>query len=171
MVAGKAAPGAIITLVPADDRQLPLVSAPTAMTQFAREFSPDLLIVSTGQSVVFTNGDPELHSVKVLENTETTRTIVYNVVMASSTAVSHVFDKPGFYDVRCDFHESMQAFIYVASTPYATRADLDGTFTFGDVEPGSYKLTMESEGRQLIQSVDVVAPRTDIAGLTARAPS
>jgi hypothetical protein len=141
------------------------------MTQFAREFAPDLLIVRTGQAVVFSNGDPELHSVKVLETTQTTKTIVYNVVMASSTAVSHVFDKPGFYDVHCDFHESMQAFIYVTSTPYATRAGQDGTFSFEEVEPGSYTLKVESEGRQLIQAVDIAAPRTDIAGLTALAPS
>lgn len=171
VVAGKALPGAIITLEPADSRQLPPVTWATGMGQFARQFVPDLVIASTGQPVRFSNSDQELHSVRVVESTEPTKAIVYNVVMASSATATHVFDKPGFYEVRCDFHTSMQAFIYVAATPYATRAGQDGVFTVDEVEPGSYRLTMQSEGRQLNQSVEIVAPRTDIAGLTAGAPN
>jgi plastocyanin len=170
LVAGKATPGAIITLEPADARELPAPSAPTGMGQFGREFYPELLLASTGQPVVFSNSDSELHSVRVIESEETSRTIVYNVVLNGSTTQSHVFDKPGFYDVRCDFHESMHAFIYVASTPYATRVGNDGTFTFDAVEPGSYKLTMLSQGHELLRSVDIVGPRTEISGLMPLAP-
>jgi plastocyanin len=170
VVAGKARPGAIILLETADGRELRVPSAATGMGQFGREFYPELLLVRTGQSVLFSNSDGELHSVRVVESDETTNAIVYNVVMPTSTTQSHVFDKPGFYDVRCDFHENMRAFIYAASTPYATIVGNDGTFTIDAVEPGAYRLTMLSQGHELQRTVDVVGPRTEVLELMSSAP-
>ena len=128
VVVGKAPPRALVTLESVAARALPPSTEFGSMDQFSRAFYPELLIVRAGQEVRFSNSENELHSVRI--NAGDTKAIVYNVVLPGMSLQKHVFDKPGFYDVTCDFHSEMRAWIYVSSTPYAVVAGEDGTSRF-----------------------------------------
>ena len=62
---------------------------------------------------------------------------------ASGEAVEVVFDEPGGYDVTCDHHPGMRAFIYVTTARYGGPAGADGAFAF-DVPPGQYTVSVWS---------------------------
>lgn len=160
VVTGRAAPGAIVTLESESASELPPPPDPAGMDQFGRRFYPDLLLVQAGQPIQFRNSENELHSVRVIS--ENPKTTVYNVVMAPVSAQIHRLEQPGLYEVRCDFHEDMQAFIYVSSTPYVIIAGDDGRFTFEAVEPGSYTLTIKHRDQSQVRGLEVTLPRTEI---------
>src|SRR5688572_9647620 len=48
--------------------------------------------------------------------------------------------RPGMVRVECDAHGWMLAHIYVADSPYYALTGPDGSFSIGDVPPGSYTL-------------------------------
>ncbi len=51
-----------------------------------------------------------------------------------------MFDEPGGYDVLCDVHPGMSAFVFVTSAPYAAFTGDDGSFAFSPVVAGEYTL-------------------------------
>lgn len=161
LVVGKAASGAIVTLEPTALRDAPLPTEPAVMDQYGLAFNPDLLLVRVGQRVEFRSSEDVLHNVRVAEST--TNETIFNVATPPNQAYTHVFDKPGYYDVTCDVHPAMRANVFVASTPYVSVADAEGAFTFTDVEPGAYKITALGGGRQVEQVVEVAGARTEIA--------
>jgi hypothetical protein len=55
-----------------------------------------------------------------------------------------VLEREGGYDVTCDVHPGMRAFVFVTSAPYATFAAIDGTFMIPDVPDGAYTVTVWS---------------------------
>ena len=58
--------------------------------------------------------------------------------------LSFAFDEEGGYDVLCDVHPGMTAFIFVTDAPYAAFADADGGFHLSGVPDGEYTLTVWS---------------------------
>ena len=55
-----------------------------------------------------------------------------------------VFARPGVYNVFCNIHPQMAAFVVVTATPYVTVAAQDGTWRL-DVPAGRYRVTALSE--------------------------
>ena len=47
--------------------------------------------------------------------------------------------------VDCDAHGWMEGWIYVVDNPYYAITSTDGTFSIGDVPPGSYTLVVWQE--------------------------
>jgi plastocyanin len=160
LVVGKAASGAIVTLEPTAPRDAPLPTEPAVMDQYGLAFNPDLLLVRVGQRVEFRSSEDVLHNVRVAESA--TNETVFNVATPPNQAYTHVFEKPGYYDVTCDVHPAMRASVFVASTPYAGLADDQGSFTFADVEPGAYKAAALAGGRRIEQVVEVAGARTEL---------
>jgi plastocyanin len=160
LVAGKASPGAVITLEPTKSRDFQVPTEPVVMDQYGLAFNPDFLVARVGQPVEFRSSEDALHNVRVAESM--TNTTVFNVATPPNQAYTHVFEKAGYYDVTCDIHPAMRASVFVTSTPYTGVADETGTFTFRDVEPGDYKLTALAGGRQIDQIVHVSGSRTDV---------
>ena len=123
------------------------------MDQVSLTFLPDLLVVRTGQPAEFRNSDDTLHNVHV--NHEETREPAFNVAIPTGGSYSYTFARDGLYRVGCDIHPAMAASVFATATPYAMLAESDGRFSFGDVTPGSYRVTIYSSGRRLQQAVDV----------------
>ena len=161
MVAGTAAPGAIVTLDPVSPREFTAPGDARVMDQFGQQFLPGLLVVQAGQRVEFRSSEDVLHNVRVDE--VGTRAPVFNVATPPFEAYTHTFDKPGYYNVSCDIHPAMHANIFVSRTPYTAVADATGAFSIANVEPGSYTARAFSGGAPTERSVDVTAPRTQLA--------
>jgi plastocyanin len=160
LVTGKATPGAVVTLEPTTSRDFQVPTETAVMDQYGLAFNPDFLVARVGQRVEFRSSEDALHNVRVAESD--TNTTVFNVATPPNQAYTHVFEKPGYYDVTCDIHPAMRASVFVTSTPYTGVADEAGTFTFRDVDPGDYKLTALAGGRQIDQIVHVSGSRTDV---------
>jgi hypothetical protein len=53
--------------------------------------------------------------------------------------------RPGLVRVECDAHGWMLAHIYVAASPYYALTSKDGSFSIGEVPPGSYTLVVSQD--------------------------
>jgi plastocyanin len=152
---------AVVLLAPQTPHEYPLPAERPFMDQITMTFTPALLFVRTGQPTEFRNSDDVLHNVRVRD--ESTKEGVFNVAIPTGATYSHAFPRDGFYDVGCDIHPGMTAQILATSTPYATVADADGNFTFENVEPGEYLVTIYSGTQKIEGKVDVAGPRTEVA--------
>jgi plastocyanin len=112
------------------------------MDQLGLQFSPGLLIVRAGQPVTFTNSETLSHNVHVtsVEGGET----LLSADTEPSSRMEFVFAEAGGYNVSCDTHPGMTAFIYAATGPHAVFATRDGQFTLDRVPPGRYRASVWS---------------------------
>jgi plastocyanin len=162
LVTGKApAPSAVIVLKSQSEQTDPPQNALAQMDQSGQAFVPEILMVRTGQPVLFLNNDPDLHNVNVKDSK--TREQAFNVAILSGHSYEHRFNEDGLYAVNCDIHPAMAALVVATSSPYATVADSDGNFVFNSVPPGSYTLTIYAGKDAIERAITVTSPRTDIA--------
>jgi plastocyanin len=159
-VTGKAPRGTFIVLEPAVPREFPVPESPVVMDQLGKQFIPGLLVARAGQPVEFRNSEDTPHNVYV-KRSRTGREVL-NVSTDPLQKHVHVFEEPGQYEVSCDIHPGMFAMIAVVATPYAAVADERGNFLILNVIPGAYTMTASSGARDVVRSVDITGPHTDI---------
>ncbi len=138
---GKAPPAtggypSVIMLVPAVPIETSIPSEPALMDQYGTAFRPKLLIVRPGQPVDFKNSEDVLHNVHVTE--ADTRKTEFNVATPVVGAYRHVFEREGAYDVSCNIHPSMAAFVIVTAAPFVAVADSQGNFELEAIPEGDY---------------------------------
>jgi hypothetical protein len=75
-----------------------------------------------------------------------------------------LMQREGGYEITCDHHPGMRAFIYVTSAPYAAFAENNGAFRLTGVPPGSYTLSVWSvdPARRSERTVEVTGPSTEV---------
>jgi plastocyanin len=137
----------VITLEPEPAISPPVPAEPAVMDQFGIAFAPRLLVVRTGQPVEFRNSEDVAHNVRVRDAERDSTLFHEGTVMGDP--FEYTFRRTGGYDVSCDIHPGMKAFILVVSAPYAVLADDDGSFAFADIPPGSYTLSVWNIDPQL----------------------
>lgn len=109
--------------------------------QFGLAFSPRVLVVRAGTPVTFTNSEGALtHNVHVrsIEGDST----VFNGDAGPGDGIEVRLGGPGGYDVLCDMHPGMSAFVFSTDAPYAVAADPDGAFDAGRLPPGTYRVRL-----------------------------
>ncbi len=106
--------------------------------QYNTDFHPRLLIARPGQPVEFKNSENVLHNIHVTDPSNWTT--VFNVATPTSGAYAHKFDREGAFDVACDIHPAMAAYIVVTRSLYAVITETDGSFSFPDVPNGSHRV-------------------------------
>lgn len=160
----------IVTLTPDGEKTLPAPDEQPEMDQVNLTFVPAVLLVLTGHPVKFLNNDDVLHNVRVRE--EATRDGAFNVAIPTGGEYTFTFPRDGFYIVGCDIHPGMAAAVFAASTPYVVVAEPDGSFSFPDVEPGGYALSVFAGESRYSQPVMVAGPVTEATvAQTASTPS
>jgi plastocyanin len=119
--------------------------APAVLDQKGCIYSPSILVVQTGQTIIVKNSDPVIHNVHTVPKENT----MQNMVQAPGAAdLQFVFDKPEpFLKFQCDVHPWMFAWVTVVDGPYFALSDKDGKFTIKNVPPGKY--TVEFAHRKL----------------------
>src|SRR5215472_18187758 len=119
-ISGKAhAPAAVVWLDPVDTSGAVSAATPGRFTllQKNRMFTPHLLVIPVGSTVLFPNADPFFHNVFSLFNGKRFDLGLYEA--GSSREV--VFSKPGVSYVFCNIHPAMSAVVLSLTTPlYAT---------------------------------------------------
>jgi len=99
-------------------------------------FVPPMQIVRAGE-VEVVNSDPVLHNTKAFYG----RRSAFNVALPNQgQRIKVELPRPGEVRVECDAHGWMQAWVYVAESPYYAVTPQNGTFTITDVPAGSYTL-------------------------------
>jgi plastocyanin len=151
----------VVVLEPRTAREFAPQTDKPVMDQVGQAFGPDVLIVRTGQPVEFRNSDDTLHNVHV--DHDETREPAFNVAIPTGGTYTYSFKHDGFYRVGCDIHPAMAATIFSATTPFVTLAEPDGRFTFDEVPPGAWMVTVFSAGKRLQRDVDV---RGGVASVT-----
>lgn len=153
----------VITLTPTTGAQAaPAARETPVMDQLGLAFSPGLLLVRVGETARFTNSETVTHNVRLtLSDNDST------VLDAETDPTGHVdflFDQEGGYEVTCDHHPGMRAFVYVTSAPYAAFAANNGSFRITDVPPGSYTLSVWSvdPASRSERTLDVTGPSTEV---------
>lgn len=110
--------------------------------QFGLVFSPTAIQLRRGGTVLFTNSESAMvHNVEI--RSLAADSVIFSDDTASGEAVEVVFEETGGYDVTCDHHPGMRAFIYVTTARYGGPAEADGSFAF-DVPPGRYAASVWS---------------------------
>jgi len=132
------------------------------MDQLGLVFTPTTLVSRIGERVVFTNSETIAHNVHLwfADNDSS----VLDVETDPGAYAEFVFDRAGGYDVTCDHHPGMRAFIYVTDADRAVFADNLGAFVIPDVPPGTYTLSVWSVDATLRreQSIQVEGPSTEV---------
>lgn len=100
-------------------------------------FDPDLVVIPTGSTVQFPNGDPIFHNIFSLSKTQPFDLGFYP--QGQSRTVK--FNRSGIVQVYCHIHANMYAAIVVTSSPWNARPAEDGSFSWSNVPAGHYRLT------------------------------
>jgi len=132
------------------------------MDQLGLSFTPATLLVRVGETVHFTNSETIAHNVKVAFSDNDSTVLDHDTDPAGS--VDLVMDREGGYEVTCELHPGMRAFIYVTSDPYGAFAQNNGAFRIADVPPGSYTLSIWSVDPALRteRALEVTGPNTEV---------
>jgi len=109
-------------------------SAPPQMAQLDRRFSPDLVVIPAGSTVLFPNMDPIFHNVFSLSKAKSFDLGSYDKGQTRRV----MFPKPGIVDVYCHLHPNMAATVVVTPNRWYARPDSSGLYRIGDIPPGQY---------------------------------
>jgi plastocyanin len=155
-----APPSSLLALESRGHIELPIKAEPAVMDQVSLEFLPPFLLAQAGQAVEFRNGEDVLHNIRVTEVAG--QKPVFNVATPPGGKYLHKFERPGFYNVGCDIHQTMRADIFVMDTPYTATTGTDGSFTISNVKPGEYNLTVYAGSTPIVRAVEIRSSRTDL---------
>jgi hypothetical protein len=86
--------------------------------------------------VDFKNSEDVLHNVHVID--AETRKTEFNVGTPAVGSYRHAFEREGAYNVSCDIHPSMTAFVIVTAAPFLAVADSQGNFALDAIPEGFY---------------------------------
>ena len=152
----------VVTLTPTSGAAPPAAGRTPRMDQLGLAFTPGLLMVSTGQTVTFTNSETIAHNVHVAFSDNDSTVLEYDTDPSGS--VDLLMEREGGYEVTCDLHPGMRAFIYVTSASYAVFASNAGSYHVENVPPGSYTLNVWSVDPTLRseRTIEVTGPSTEV---------
>jgi len=128
------------------------------MTLDGRSFSPRVVVVPVGSTVVFPNRDPFNHNVFSLSDPNAFDLGLYG----RGNQGEHRFRRAGVVQVYCNIHPQMAGFIVVRDNAYYAQPGADGTYTIENVAPGTYSLHVWHERAPEVTR-EIVVPEGGLA--------
>lgn len=121
-------------------------------------FSPRFQVIPPTSVLEMTNADTVAHNTHVFSRGET----VFNVALPQQgVTVRKVLKGDGMFDVRCDMHPWMKAWLFVSPSPHYAVVHEPTTVTFSAVVPGEYILHLwQPDRRESIHSLELGAGET-----------
>ena len=121
------------------------------ISQKNRQFSPRVLPIVKGTTIIFPNDDIIFHNVFSLSKTEPFDLDIY----PPGNSRSVTFDKTGWVRIYCNIHPQMISHVIILDNPSFDLTDEKGLFVISDVPDGNYTLRIwheyGSEERKEIQ--------------------
>lgn len=144
-----------LEIVDAPVPEMPEDPAPVHMNQVGMRFRPLVLSATAGQPVVFGNDDSTDHNIRgISEQAENE----FNIITRPEHTYERRFDpQPLIAPLRlaCDFHPSMEAWIYIVDGPWHQVTGEDGAFCIGPVPPGRYRLHVRDPNYRMAASTEL----------------
>jgi len=124
------------------------------MSQQRMKFTPRILAVPVGATVVFKNEDSPAHNV-FWPSVGGDKKLAHNLgTFLSGQQRSYQFDHPGIAPLLCNVHPEMEGFIIVSSTPYYAESDeVLGLYKMGNVPDGQYKAIAWHAGKKIASKI------------------
>jgi plastocyanin len=142
---GKPLPQAVVALEPLAGKVPVKPLDGIEIGQIKRQFVPQVLAVTLGTPVVFSNFDTVRHHVYSFSAAKTFELKLYSGVPNKPI----VFDKPGISIVGCNIHDQMAAWIVVLDTSLHAVSGDNGRARIDGLAPGSYRLRAWHPGLSL----------------------
>jgi plastocyanin len=117
----------------------PAPKAPAVLDQKGCQYVPHVQGIMVGQAYRILNSDGILHNVHALPkiNRGFNQPMPGNMKEATKT-----FDKPeAVFQIKCDVHPWMIAYVGVFTHPFFSATGTDGKFTISGLDPGTYEIT------------------------------
>jgi plastocyanin len=117
----------------------PVPKTPVVLDQKGCVYVPHAMGIMVGQAYRILNSDGILHNVHTLPkiNRSFNRAMPGTVKEATTT-----FDKPEpIFQIKCDVHPWMSAYIGVFTHPFFAATGTDGKFTISGLDAGTYEIT------------------------------
>ena len=141
----------------------PVPTTPVVLDQNGCMYKPHVMGIMVGQAYRILNSDGILHNIHTLPKINP----AFNRGQpATVKEMTTTFPKPeAIFQVKCDVHPWMNAFIAVFTHPFFSATGTDGKFTISGLDAGTYEITAwhEKLGTQTA-SVTVAANETKTQG-------
>jgi len=120
-------------------KTFPVPSTPVTLDQNGCMYVPHVQGIMVGQTYRILNSDGVLHNIHSLPKVNATFNKPMPPTMKEATTK---FDKPeDVFQIKCDVHPWMQAYIGVFTHPFFATTGKDGKFTISGLDPGTYTIT------------------------------
>jgi plastocyanin len=156
---GKPLPQAVVALELVSGRLPAKPLGSIEIGQIKRQFVPQVLAVTVGTPVVFSNFDTVRHHVYSFSAAKTFELKLYAGVPNKPV----VFDKPGISIVGCNIHDQMAAWIVVLDTSLHAISGENGRARIDGIAPGNYRLRAWHPGLSMDVDWPTTAVRVDAA--------
>jgi plastocyanin len=120
-------------------KKYPAPSAPVVLDQKGCQYVPHTQGIMVGQQYKILNSDGVLHNVHSLPKVNPQFNKPMPPTLKETTTT---FAKPEpVFEIKCDVHPWMRAYIGVFEHPFFATTTADGKFTIANLEPGTYEIT------------------------------
>jgi hypothetical protein len=111
------------------------------------QFHPLAAVAYKGAQIVVNNSDPIFHNISLGLMMKSRRSTVYNLALPNQNMkIKKPIRRTGMYNVKCDAHKWMRAYVFAARNPYVALTDENGKFEITDILPGKYTVLVWHEG-------------------------
>ena len=117
----------------------PAPTTPVTLDQNGCVYKPHVMGIQVGQTYKILNSDGILHNIHTLPKVNK----AFNRAMpATSKEATTTFDKEeAIFNIKCDVHPWMTAWVGTFTHPFFTVTGPDGKFTISGLDAGTYEIT------------------------------